>query len=117
MLMRKEPTAYLKIRCSLGYLLKLSLNSTISVMALDIAGIFSAFLVEQIFGYPGLSNYGLTAMLNKDVFAVSAVVMVLGIIVIIFNLLADLVISLRPTGKAQEKRKGEEKKWITIRLK
>lgn len=71
------------------YLLKPSLNSTISVMALDIAGIFgSAFLVEQIFGYPGLSNYGLTAMLNKDVFAVSAVVMVLGIIVIIFNLLA-----------------------------
>ena len=87
------------------YLLKPSLNSTISVMALDIAGIFgSAFLVEQIFGYPGLSNYGLTAMLNKDVFAVSAVVMVLGIIVIIFNLLADLVIrALDPRVRLQEK--------------
>ena len=43
-------------------------------------------------------------MLNKDVFAVSAVVMVLGIIVIIFNLLADLVIrALDPRVRLQEK--------------
>ena len=87
------------------YLLKPSLNSTISVMALDIAGIFGgAFLVEQIFGYPGLANYGLTAMLNKDVFAISAVVMVLGVIVIIFNLIADLVIrALDPRVRLAEK--------------
>ena len=87
------------------YLLKPSLNSTISVMALDIAGIFGgAFLVEQIFGYPGLANYGLTAMLNKDVFAISAVVMILGVIVIIFNLIADLVIrALDPRVRLAEK--------------
>lgn len=48
------------------YLLKPSLNSTISVMALDIAGIFgSAFLVEQIFGYPVSPITGLRPCLTK----------------------------------------------------
>ena len=62
-------------------------------MAMDIAGIFgSAYLVEQIFGYPGLSSYGLSAMMNKDVFAVSAVIMIEGVIIILFNLISDLII-------------------------
>ena len=43
-------------------------------------------------------------MLNKDVFAISAVVMVLGVIVIIFNLIADLVIrALDPRVRLAEK--------------
>lgn len=75
------------------YLLKPSMNSTITTMSLDIAGIFgSAYLVEQIFGFPGLSNYGLQAMMNKDVFAVSAVIMVDGLIILIFNIISDMVI-------------------------
>lgn len=75
------------------YLLKPSMNSTITTMAMDIAGIFgSAYLVEQIFGYPGLSSYGLSAMMNKDVFAVSAVIMIEGVIIILFNLISDLII-------------------------
>ena len=76
------------------YLLKPSLNSFISVTALDIAMLFGgAYLVESIFNYPGLSRYGLTAMLNKDVFAVSAVMLVDGVIVIAFNLITDIIIS------------------------
>ncbi|HOG01069.1 MAG TPA: ABC transporter permease [Clostridia bacterium] len=76
------------------YLLKPSLNSFISVTALDIAMLFGgAYLVESIFNYPGLSRYGLTAMLNKDVFAVSAVMLVDGVIVIGFNLVTDIIIS------------------------
>ena len=77
------------------YLLKPSMNSTVSVMALEIAGIFGgAFLVETVFNYPGLSRYALTAMLNKDVFTVSAVIMVTGVIFIALTLLTDLVITL-----------------------
>ncbi len=76
------------------YLLKPSLNSTISVMALDVAGIFGgAFLVETVFNYPGLSRYALTAMLNKDVFTVSAVIMVTGVIFIALTLLTDIIIT------------------------
>lgn len=76
------------------YLLKPSMNSFVSVTALDVAMLFGgAFLVESIFNYPGLSRYGLTAMLNKDVFAVSAVMLVNGLIVIALNLFTDVVLS------------------------
>jgi peptide/nickel transport system permease protein len=77
------------------YLLRMSLNSTISVMAIDIAGAFGgAFIVEQIFNYPGLSRYSLQAVLNKDVFTVSAVVLIFGAIFIIMNLITDIIISI-----------------------
>lgn len=75
------------------YLLKPSMNATITTMCMDIAGVFAgSYIIEQIFGFPGLSQYGLRAMLNKDVFAVSAVIMVDGVIVTIFNLIADIII-------------------------
>lgn len=77
------------------YLLKPSLNSTVSVMALDIAGMVGgAFIVEQVFNYPGLSRYCLQAMLNKDVFSVSAVVLLLGVVFIVMNFLTDLLITV-----------------------
>lgn len=76
------------------YLLKPSLIPTVSVLSLDIAAIFgSAFLVENLFNYPGLSRYGLSAMLNKDLNAISGVVMILGIIFIIVNILIDIVVA------------------------
>lgn len=77
------------------YLLKPSMNATISLVAIDIAASFgSAFLIEHIFNYPGLSRYALQAMLNKDVFSVSAIIMVEGVIIIAFNLLTDILITL-----------------------
>ncbi len=77
-----------------SYLLKPSLIPTISVLSLDIASLFgSAFLVEQLFNYPGLSKYGMQAMLNKDLNAISAVVMILGIVFIIVNILIDIVVA------------------------
>ncbi len=76
------------------YLLKPSLIPTISILALDIAAIFgNAFLVENLFNYPGVSRYGLSAMLNKDINAISGVVMVLGLIFIIVNILRDIVVA------------------------
>jgi peptide/nickel transport system permease protein len=75
-------------------LLKPSLIPTVSVLSLDIASLFgSAFLVEQLFNYPGLSKYGIQAMLNKDLNAISAVVMILGIVFIIVNILIDIVVT------------------------
>lgn len=53
----------------------------------------NAFLVENLFNYPGLSRYGLSAMLNKDINAISGVVMVLGITFIILNILSDLIVA------------------------
>lgn len=76
------------------YLLRPSLIPTITVMAMDISSIFgNGFLVENLFNFPGLARYGLGAMLNKDINAISGVVMVLGIIFILLNLLSDLIVA------------------------
>jgi peptide/nickel transport system permease protein len=76
------------------YLLKPSLIPTVSIMGLDFAVLFSnAFLVELVFGWPGISRYGVTAMLNKDLNAMVAVVILLGVIFVLMNLLVDIVIS------------------------
>lgn len=89
------------------YLLKPSLIPTVSVMGMDIASLFgNAFLVENLFNYPGLSRYGLNAMLNKDINAISAVVMVYGVVFIIVNLIIDIIISrldprIRLMGKGE----------------
>jgi peptide/nickel transport system permease protein len=75
-------------------LLKPSLIPTVSVMALDISALLgNAFLVELIFDYPGLSHYGVVAMLNKDIFAIIAVVLIIGITYVIANVIVDLILA------------------------
>ncbi len=75
------------------HLLRPSLIPTVSVMALDIATMFAnGFLVESLFNYPGLSRYGTQAMLNKDLNAISGVIMVLGVIFVITNIAIDVIL-------------------------
>ncbi len=76
------------------YLLKPSLIPTVSVLGLDFAVLFgNAFLVEMVFNWPGLSRYGITVMLQKDLNAISAVIIVLGLIFVLMNIVTDLAIS------------------------
>lgn len=76
------------------FLLKPSLIPTISILGLDFAATLSnAFLVERIFNWPGLSRYGINAMLNKDLNAIAAVVLVFGLVFILVNILVDLVVA------------------------
>jgi peptide/nickel transport system permease protein len=75
------------------YLLKPSAIPTVSIMGLDIATLFgNAFIVEQIFNWPGLSRYGLTAMLQKDLNAICAVVLCTGAFFVICNIIVDILI-------------------------
>jgi peptide/nickel transport system permease protein len=79
---------------TLKYLLKPSLIPTVSVMGLDMASLIgNAFLVELIFNWPGISRYGITAMLRKDLNAIVAVVMIAGIIFAIANIVVDLIVA------------------------
>lgn len=74
------------------FLLKPSAIPTVSIMGLDIASIFAnAFLVENIFNWPGISRYALNAILGKDINAVCAVVLLFGVIFIFTNLIVDIV--------------------------
>ncbi len=76
------------------FLLKPSLIPTVSILGLDIASLFSiAFLVELIFNWPGLARYGLSAMLHKDLNAISAVVLVLGAVFAFVNIVVDVIVA------------------------
>jgi peptide/nickel transport system permease protein len=76
------------------YLMKLSLIPTVSVLALDFASQLGwAFLVELIFNWPGLSRYGINVMLRKDLNAIVAVIMVIGLMFLIVNIIVDIMVS------------------------
>ena len=81
------------------YLLKPSIIPTVTVMGLDFAFLMSnAFLVEMVYMWPGFSRYAVTAMLNKDLNAIVAVVLVIGLTFALVNLLVDIIImGLDPT--------------------
>jgi peptide/nickel transport system permease protein len=87
------------------YLLKPSIIPTVTVMGLDFAFLMSnAFLVELVFMWPGFSRYAVTAMLNKDLNAIVAVVLVIGVTFALVNLLVDIIIMfLDPTIRLQRK--------------
>ena len=76
------------------FLLKPSLIPTVSVLGLDIAATLGvAFLVELIFNWPGLARYGMTSMLHKDLNAISAVILVLGVAFVTVNILVDIIVA------------------------
>jgi len=81
------------------YLLKPSIIPTVTVMGLDFAFLMSnAFLVEMVYMWPGFSRYAVTAMLNKDLNAIVAVVLVIGLTFAMVNLLVDIItLFLDPT--------------------
>ena len=76
------------------YLLKPSLIPTVSIMGLDFAFLISnAFLVELVFMWPGFSRYAVTVMLNKDLNAIVAVVLVIGVAFAVVNVIVDIVVA------------------------
>lgn len=88
------------------YLLKPSVIPTVSIMGLDIASIFgNAFLVETIFNWPGISRYCMTAILNKDINAVCAVVLVLGVVFVLINAIVDIVVMILDPRMRQSRSK------------
>ena len=74
------------------YVLRPSATPSVSIIALDIAAMLgNAFVVEQVFSYPGLSKYCLNAILNKDLNAIVGVVMVIGVAFLVVNILVDII--------------------------
>ncbi|NKN38875.1 ABC transporter permease [Agrobacterium sp. a22-2] len=77
------------------YLLKLSSIAPLTIMGLEFASLIgNAFVIEMIFAWGGFASYGLTSILQKDLNAVTAVVLVAGLFFIIANLIVDVVISI-----------------------
>ena len=76
------------------YLLKPSIIPAVTVMGMDAAALLgNAFLVEIVYNWPGFSAYGIEAMLRKDLNAIVAVVLIIGVIYAIANILVDIAVA------------------------
>ena len=77
------------------YLLKPSFVPVVSILGLTIAELMGkGFIIETIFNWPGLSRYGMTAMLTKDLNAISAVVLITGMAFMIVNIVVDIITAM-----------------------
>src|SRR5262249_2773365 len=75
-----------------NHALRNALIPLITVMALDIGYLFGGLIItEQIFSIPGMGRLFLDALAQGDVFVVEAWVIVVGAMIIVFNLAADLL--------------------------
>jgi peptide/nickel transport system permease protein len=76
------------------YLMRISIIPTVSVLGLDFASQLGwAFLVELIFNWPGISRYGINVMLHKDLNAIVAVIMIIGLMFLVVNIIVDIVVA------------------------
>lgn len=76
------------------YLLKPSIIPSITLFSLTLVQLFAdAFIIENLFNWPGMSRYGMNALLNKDLNSIIAVILVVGLMFVIANLITDVVAS------------------------
>jgi peptide/nickel transport system permease protein len=72
--------------------LRTALIPLTTVMALDLAAILGgAIVTETVFQWHGMGDFLLTSIRNRDAFSVSGWLLVTALIVILFNLIADLM--------------------------
>ena len=77
------------------YLLKLSSVAPLTIMGLEFASLIgNAFVVEMVFAWGGFASYGLESILQKDLNAVMAVVLLSGLFFVVANLVIDVLIGL-----------------------
>jgi peptide/nickel transport system permease protein len=64
----------------------------VSIMALDLAALFSgAVITETIFSWPGIGRLFVQAMYDRDYPLLMGILMMGSLMVVIFNLIADIV--------------------------
>jgi peptide/nickel transport system permease protein len=71
---------------------KNALIPVVSIMALDLAGLFSgAVIAETIFAWPGIGRLFVQAMFSRDYPLLMGILMMSSFLVVFFNLIADVV--------------------------
>lgn len=79
-------------RVIFGHALRNALMAPITIIILHINWLVGGIVVvESLFGFPGLGNYLLRAALFKDVFAIEAATMLLVVIAVSTQLVADII--------------------------
>lgn len=76
----------------LKYMLKNAFTSTLTVIGLSYGFLLgNAFLVEAVYGWPGLAQFAIQSVIFKDINAIVGVTLVIGIVFAITNLIIDLI--------------------------
>jgi peptide/nickel transport system permease protein len=76
----------------LRHALKNAMIPVVSVMALDLAGLFSgAVITETIFGWPGIGRLFVQSMFSRDYPVLMGILMLGSFMIVFFNLVADIV--------------------------
>jgi peptide/nickel transport system permease protein len=79
-------------RTILWHVLRNALIPVITIVALQLPGIFTgAVITEQIFRVPGIGSLLITAIQSTDTPVVMAITFVYAIMVVVFNLIADII--------------------------
>jgi peptide/nickel transport system permease protein len=88
------------------YAFRPALIPTLTILGLDFAALLAnAFLVERVFGWPGLSRYGVEVILRKDLDAIVGTVLIIAFVFVITNIIVDLLVTLiDPRIRLGEKR-------------
>ena len=69
-----------------------ALIPVVTLVALQIPGIFTgAVITEQIFRVPGIGSLLISAILSNDTPVIMSITFVFAVLVVLFNLIADLV--------------------------
>lgn len=78
-----------------GHVLRNAVRPLVTLMGLSLPGIFTGgIIVESIFGYPGLGWLMWRSALTQDYPILIGIVLVIGVLTVLGNLLADLVNSI-----------------------
>jgi peptide/nickel transport system permease protein len=77
------------------YALRPALVPVLTILGLDLAALLgNAFLVESVFGWPGLSRYGVEVILHKDLDAIVGTVLIIATAFLLANIAVDLLVAL-----------------------
>ena len=74
------------------YMLKNAFTATLTVIGLLFGWLIgNAFVVEQVFSWPGMARYGVNSVLRSDFNAVVGVTLVVGVGYVLINFIVDLL--------------------------
>ena len=86
--------AFSEASMALKYALRPALIPTLTLFGLQIAALLgNAFLVEAVFGYPGIAQFGVQAILQKDLNGIVGCVLVIAAAFLAANVAVDLAVA------------------------
>ncbi|MCX7381700.1 MAG: ABC transporter permease [Alphaproteobacteria bacterium] len=79
---------------ALKYALRPALIPTLTLLGLQVAALLgNAFLVEAVFGYPGIAQFGVQAILQKDLNGIVGSVLVIAAAFLAANMAVDIAVA------------------------